>query len=316
MKISGFSFGRNVSKLYYPIKESILSILPICDEFIFVLGKGDEDDNTREILDTIDSPKLKIIETEWDTEAFPNGTENAHQTDIAMQHCSGDWLFYVQADEVVHEKYLPVIKARCEELLDQEKVEGLLFRYRHFFGDYDHYVDHHGWYQNEIRIVRNTPDVHSFESAQSFRRIPNFDGKSYRKQEGTHKLKVARVDAYIYHYGWVRPPKYMQNKKKALDSIHKGDKKANEMHQSAQAEFDYGPLKKLSIFTETHPKVMADKMKDFDWADKLNYNNTKLPNRPKFKHEKTKYRLISFLERNLNGGKHFFPFKNWELLDL
>jgi len=316
MKISGFSFGRNTSKLYYPIKESIESILPICDEFIFALGKGDEDDNTRELIEAIGSDKIKIIDTEWDTEAFPNGTENAHQTDIAISHCSGDWLFYVQADEVVHEKYLPVIKDRCEQLLEDERVEGLLFKYRHFFGDYDHYINHHGWYQNEIRIVRNRPDLHSFESAQSFRRIPNFDGKSYRKQEGTHKLKVAELDAYIYHYGWVRPPRYMQNKKKALDSIHKGDKKAEELYKEREEEFDYGPLKKMEKFKGTHPAVMEEKMKDFNWGDQLNYHNNKLPNRPKFKHEKLKYRFISFLERNLNGGKHFFPFKNWELIDV
>jgi hypothetical protein len=316
MKISGFTFTRNVSKLYYPIKESILSILPICDEFIIVLGKGDDDDNTRELVESINSPKIKIVETEWDTEKYPNGTENAHQTDIAISHCSGDWLFYVQADEVVHEKYLPIVKSRCEELLNNDDVEGLLFRYRHFFGDYEHYINHHGWYQNEIRIVKNRPEIHSFESAQSFRRIPNFDGKNYRQQEGTFKLKVAQVEAYIYHYGWVRPPKYMQSKKKALDSIHKGDKKADELYKERESEFDYGPLKHLPIFKETHPAVMAEKMKDFTWASSLNYTTMKKPNRQKFKHEKTKYRFVSFLERNLNGGTHFFPFKNWILLDL
>lgn len=315
MKISGFSFGRNVSKLYYPIKESIESILPICDEFIFVLGKGDEDDNTREILASIPSPKLKIIDTEWDTTAFPNGTENAHQTDIAIQHCSGDWLFYVQADEVVHEKYLPHIKQRCEELLNNEKVEGLLFKYRHFFGDYEHFIDHHGWYQNEIRIVRNRPDIHSFQSAQSFRSIPEFDGKSYRQIEGSRMLNVAALDAYIYHYGWVRPPKYMQNKKKALDSIHKGNQKADQIYKEQESEFDYGPLKNLPVFTETHPAVMKQKMQDFTWANQLNYTSNKKPNRPKFKHEKVKYQLISFLERKLNGGKHYFPFKNWKLIE-
>src|SRR5690606_40597292 len=182
MKISGFTFTRNVSKLYYPIKESILSILPICDEFVIALGKGDPDDNTRELVDSINSPKIKIVETEWDTEKYPNGMENAHQTDIAKQHCQGDWLFYLQADEVVHEKFLPVIKSRCEELLNNEKVEGLLFDYVHFYGDYEHYINFHGWYPNEIRIVRNKEDIHSFESAQSFRRIPNFDGKSYRQK--------------------------------------------------------------------------------------------------------------------------------------
>ena len=316
MKISGFTFTRNVSKLYYPIKESVLSILPICDEFIVALGKGDEDDNTRQLLESINSPKIKIVDTVWDTEAFPNGTENAHQTDIAMEHCSGDWLFYLQADEVVHEKYLPVIKNRCEELLHNKEVEGLLFKYKHFFGDYNHFINYHGWYQNEIRIVRNRSDIHSFESAQSFRRIPDFDGKSYRKQEGTHKLQVAAVDAYIYHYGWVRPPKYMQSKKKALDGIHKGDQKAEELYKQQEKEFDYGPMKNLPKFKGTHPKVMEEKMKDFTWADKLNYDSSEKPERPKFKHEKTKYRLISFLERTLNGGKHFFPFKNWKLLDV
>ena len=316
MKISGFSFGRNTSKLYYPIKESILSILPICDEFIFVLGKGDDDDNTLEILESIDSPKLKIIHTEWDTEKYPNGTENAHQTDIAISHCTGDWLFYVQADEVVHEKYLDLIKSRCQELLTNDAVEGLLFKYRHFFGDYNHYINHHGWYQNEIRIIKNKPDIHSFESAQSFRRIPDFDGKSYRKHEGTYRLNVATLDAYIYHYGWVRPPKYMQSKKKALDSIHKGDAKANKTYEGLVAEFDYGPLKGLPKFDGTHPAVMQDKMKDFDWGQSLNYMTNEKPNRPLFKHEKPKYRLVSWLERNVNGGKHFFPFKNWRLLDV
>ncbi|MBL4709093.1 MAG: glycosyltransferase family 2 protein [Flavobacteriales bacterium] len=315
MKISGFSFGRNTSKLYYPIKESILSILPICDEFIFVLGKGDEDDNTLEILKSINSPKLKIIHSEWDTDAFPNGMENAHQTDLAISHCTGDWLFYVQADEVVHEKYLPHIKSRCEELLNNQEVEGLLFKYRHFFGDYKHYINHHGWYQNEIRIVKNKPEIHSFESAQSFRRIPNFDGKSYRKQEGTYLLRVAPLEAYIYHYGWVRPPIYMQSKKKALDSIHKGDKKAEDLYKDREAEFDYGPLKNMLQFKETHPAVMADKMKDFTWASSLNYTSNKKPDRPLFKHEKLKYRVVSWAERNLNRGKHFFPFKNWELLN-
>lgn len=314
MKISGFSFGRNVSKLYYPIKESILSILPICDEFIFVLGEGDEDDNTREILESINSPKLKIIDTKWDTNKFPNGMENAHQTDIAISHCTGDWLFYVQADEVVHEKYLPIIKSRCEELKDNDAVEGLLFKYRHFYADYNHYIDYHGWYQNEIRVVKNKPDIHSFESAQSFRRIPNFDGRSYRKMEGSFKLNVAEVDAYIYHYGWVRPPKYMQSKKKALDSIHKGDEKAESLYKNQIEEFDYGPLKNLPKFKGTHPEVMQEKMEDFSWGDKLNYNTNKRPNRPKFKHEKTKYRVVSFLEKNINRGKHFFPFKNWELI--
>ena len=108
----------------------------------------------------------------------------------------------------------------------------------------------------------------------------------------------------------------MQSKKKALDSIHKGDKKADELYKDRAAEFDYGPLKNLPLFKETHPAVMTEKMKDFHWASSLNYSSNKIPDRPKFKHEKFKNKVVSFVERNFNGGKHLFPFKNWELLDV
>ena len=46
-----------------------------------------------------------------------------------------------------------------------------------------------------VRIVRRDPEIHSWWTAQGFRRIPNFDGVSYRTREGTFKLKVAAVDA-------------------------------------------------------------------------------------------------------------------------
>ena len=314
MTISGFTMIKNATKLYYPIKQSIASILPLVDEYVVALGDCDEDDTTRQEIESLNSPKIKIIETKWDLEKYPNGTENAHQTDIAKEACSGDWLFYLQADEVVHEKYLEVIRKRCEELLNDDRVEGLLFNYVHFWGDYNHYQYAHGWYPEEIRIVRNRKDIHSWESAQSFRRIPDFDYKNYRQQENTFKLNVARVDAYIYHYGWVRPPHYMQNKKKSLDTIHKGAQRVREMYSTQEDEFDYGPLKLAAKFKGTHPKVMKEWIDNFDWADRL-YEKGPIPtNRPKFKHEKTKYRIISFFEQNLLGGRPLFGFNNYNLI--
>ncbi len=185
MKISGFTMGKNALKLYYPMRQSIESILPLVDEFVVVLGDSDEDDTTRAEIEAIGSDKVRIVDTVWDIEKYPRGMEHAHQTDIAMKQCTGDWLFYLQSDEVVHEKDLDSIRERCLELEFDKDVEGLLFRYRHFWGDYDHLQDTHCWYRNEIRIIRNLPEMHSWESAQSFRRIPDFDGLNYRQQEGT-----------------------------------------------------------------------------------------------------------------------------------
>ena len=277
MKISGFSFVRNGVKLYYPIVEAIQSILPIVDEFVITVGQGDADDETRQRIAAIGDPKVKIIDTVWDEKHFKGGIVNSIQTDIAMQACSGDWLFYLQADEVVHEKYLPVIEARCQDLFDNDSVEGLLFCYKHFWGDYDHYHAGHGWYKNEIRIVRNRPEIHSWQSAQSFRRFDYYDNP--RQEEGHHKLNVARVAAEIYHYGWGRPPHLMQNKKRALDTVHWGVKRAEKFYSASSQEFDYGPLDQLAEFKDMHPAVMQRMNAQMDWKKKLQYKGKPDPGR-------------------------------------
>ena len=315
MKISGFTMGKNVSKLYYPIRESIESILPIVDEFVIALGDSDEDDNTLEIIQQINSPKIKIIDTVWDIVNYPNGTENARQTNIAKDACTGDWLLHLQADEVIHEKYLETIKNACEKYLHDEKVEGFLFQYKHFYGDYEHHNDLYGWYPKEIRLVRNHPDIYSFRSAQSFKRVPNFDKKDFRQEHGTFPLNVIELDAYIYHYGWVRPPEYMQKKTKSLDTIHKGKDKIDEVYKTKDALFDYGNLSKLPVFKGTHPKVMQTKIKAFDWSDKLHFEKKYKPNRPKMKHEKLKSRFLSFLSKQILNGKQIFGYSNWNIVD-
>jgi len=301
---------KNADKLYYPIKQAIMSILPIVDEFVVALGDCDEDDKTRQIIESINDEKVKIIDTVWDLKKYPKGTENAHQTDIAKENCKGDWLFYLQADEVIHEKYLENIKNCCEKHFETKEVEGIIFKYKHFWGDYEHYQNSHGWYNHEIRIIRNEKDIHSWESAQSFRRIPNFDYVNYRQQNGTFMLKVVEVDAYVYHYGWVRPPRLMKNKYKALANIHS----ENTDNKTEEPEYDYGPLDKLPVFSETHPAVMEDWIKDFDWKDKLQYSGKRNKDRKPHKHEKIKYRLATFLINKILRNNSLGDFKNYVLL--
>jgi hypothetical protein len=317
MKISGITMGRNALKLYYPMRQSIESILPLVDEFVVVLGKSDEDDRTREEVEAIGSEKIRIIDTVWDIEKYPRGMEHAHQTDLAKEACSGDWVFYLQSDEVVHEKDLPAIRQRCLDLLDDREVEGLLFRYYHFWGDYDHLQDNHCWYRKEIRIVRNDPGIHSWESAQSFRRIPNFDGLNYRQLEGTHKLKVAEVDAAIYHYGWVRPPSVMQRKIKAFQTNHKGEQKVRELEALRKYDrmFDYGNLSSLTRFRGTHPAVMKAWIARFDWGDQLRFSGPSRSLNPVMsKHDKPRYKAISWVEKKLLGGRRLGEFRNYVLL--
>ncbi len=317
MKISGFTMGKNARKLYYPMKQSVMSILPIVDEFIVVLGDSEADDTTRAEIESIGNPKIKIIDTVWDIEKYPRGMEHAHQTDIAKSFCSGDWLFYLQSDEVVHEDDLPVIRNRCEELLNDQQVEGLLFNYVHFWGDYRHFQNSHCWYRHEIRIIRNRPEIHSWVSAQSFRRIPEFDGIHYRQKENTFKLNVAYVNARIFHYGWVRPPRLMNKKIKAFNINHKGTEavKNIEKNNGYKGNFDYGNLNKVPVYKGSHPAVMNEWIESFDWADDLRYQGVrKSMNVIESKHDKTKYLIISWIEKYLFFGMRLGEPKNYILL--
>lgn len=315
MKISGFTFLRNTSKLYYPIIESIQSALPIVDEFVIALGKGDDDDNTEEKIASLHSEKIKIIHTVWDTEKYPRGMEHAHQTDIAKEACTGDWLLYLQGDELIHEKDYDEITQKCERYLYDLSVDGFLFSYYHFYGDYDHYFRDHCWYPYEIRIVRNDSDIHSFESAQSFRRIEQFDGVSYRKKIGTSKLNVIALQANMYHYGWVRPPELMRKKRMYFANTHFGKKATSEEFEKYVDNYDYGRIDYCLPFKGSHPKYMNAKIKEIYWKESLRFSGPTAIGRPKSKHEKLKYRLIVWFERTFFGGKVIGGHKNYNRID-
>ena len=313
MKISGFTFTRNATKLYYPVKASIECLLALVDEFIVVLGNCDENDKTEQEILSIGSSKIKIIHSVWEIEKYSNGMEYARQTDIAKAACTGDWLFYIQSDEVVHEKYLPLIKANCEKYVNNKEVDGFLFKYKHFWGDYNHYLVSHAWYPREIRIIRNDPEIHSWRDAQSFRRIPNFDGKDYYQKENTFKLNVVQINAYIFHYGFVRPPVLMQKKRKNHNTNYAGQQSTDEMFEDQSDVFDYGNLGKLKVYRDSFPNAMEDFIKKFNWKDQLHYKKYKRKTKLQ-KHEKLKYRVLTLFEQTFLNGNLLFGFKNYKIL--
>lgn len=304
MKISGFSMCRNADSLYYPFLESIKSALPLVDEFVVAVGIGNPGDRTLDMIREINDPKIKVIETDWDLEAFPNGTVHAQQTDLAKSYCTGDWLLYLQADEVLHESDHGTIREACADFLDDNEVEGFLMDYIHFWGDYQHCQNSHAWYYKEIRVIRNVSEIHSWQSAQSFRKIPDFDGRSYRLKKGTYKLNVVKINATIYHYGWVRPPDLMVQKMNELDKIH------SHKVQRFDGTMNYGDLSELPVFKGTHPAVMKQKLASLDWT-----LNTTMPGSKALQRQNHwKYRLLTWIEINLLAGRRLFAFKNYRLL--
>ncbi len=285
MRISGFTFVRNAIDLYYPVAESIRSILPICDEF--VIAAGDSTDGTTELLRSIDDPKIKIIETIWDKSQFVRGASNAQQSNIALDACTGDWAFYLQADEVVHEDDLQPLVQRMETYLHDPRVEGLLFEYLHFFADYDHYQAAHNWYRREVRIVRNRAGIRSWKSAQGFRR-------------DARKIHVVPAGARIFHYGWVRPPRRMTRKTQALYAVHRGEEAARAHIPDPDEEFDYGRLHGRRRFKGTHPAVMQARIAALNWTVKPSGHTRR-------DHDRLSIRTLSWIESALLGfriGEH------------
>jgi hypothetical protein len=260
MKVSGFTFIRNAVRNDYPIVEAITSILPLCDEFIVVVGNSE--DGTRGLIEGINSPVIKIIDSVWDESLREGGKVFAAETDKAFTAISpdADWCFYIQGDEAVHEKYHPLIKKEMQEALNKPNIEGLLFKYLHFYGSYDYYGHSRRWYRREIRLLKNIKGIHSYRDAQGFR----LDDR---------KINVKLIDAYIYHYGWAKPPQGLTSKVRNFNKFYHDETWFAE-HLPETYEFDYGNADRLIRFTGTHPAPIQKRIAATNWN--IDFDSKKL----------------------------------------
>ncbi|MFM2296159.1 MAG: hypothetical protein RLZZ350_2572 [Verrucomicrobiota bacterium] len=242
MKISGFTFLRNGQKLGYPFVESIRSVLPLVDEFVIALGPCD--DATEAMVRAIGDPKIRIIATTWNEKLQPDysikGFVYGQQKSVALFNCTGDWAFYLEADEVLHEQDLPKIRGAMEQHLDNPRVEALAFDYLHFYGNANTYVWSPGWYRSEVRIIRNT--IPAWASEGLF-----FNVVVGHKQ--SRYPRAAHTGATIYHYGWVRSETQMNQK---LTDVK------NNWTAATLPPIRYGNIDAtiLREFTGQHPRTM------------------------------------------------------------
>ena len=228
----------------YPLEASLRSLLPIVDEL--VVGVGQSTDGTRELVESLGDPKIRVIDTVWDTQKTTGGLILSEKTNEALEHCRHNWCFYLQADEVIHEKDLARIHQSMVEHEQNPKVEGLLFKYFHFYGAYSTLATNRKWYRNEIRVIKKDSGATSFRDAQGFR----IHGR---------KLNVVPSGGTVYHYGWVKPPKQMGVKSNLLNYWWHGNKKD-------QDNFSYAKQYGLRTFTGEHPAVMKEMIAAQDWT--------------------------------------------------
>lgn len=241
--ISGFTFIKNGLTLGYPIKESIESIAPICDEIVINVGYDDpnleNDDGTYEYLtSSFKHPKFKFVKSYWDPEVSSQGLILSQQTNIALSHCTGKYCQYIQGDEVIHEDDLPKIQDAAMLLEKNDHIDGIIFKYLHFYGNVDIIKFTRNIYRREVRLIRNQKGIKSWLDAQGFRNSDNT------------KVKCAEIDATILHYGWARKEQVMSKKVFEMDKLYHGQ-------ENVANKFTYRRIWGLKPFTKSHPRVMT-----------------------------------------------------------
>lgn len=243
MKVSGFTFLRNGQRLGYPLVASVRSVLPLVDEFVVALGPCDDD--TEALLRGIGDPRIRLIPTTWNerlrSDYSVKGFVYGQQKSIALFNCTGDWAFYLEADEVVHENDLPKIRAAMGQHLNDERVEALAFDYLHFYGNRNTLASSPGWYRSEVRIIRNTIPAWSSEAL-------------FFNVVGGHKWarypRAAHSGATIYHYGWLKGPEQLAAKQQ----------QNSKFWGKPPTPIDYTQIdpQVLQPFTGTHPQTVRD----------------------------------------------------------
>jgi hypothetical protein len=298
VKISGFSYIRNGFTFGYPFLQSIQSILPVCDEFIIAVG--DSTDGTKEAIINLNDPKIKIIDTVWDEKMRSNGKIFAQQANIALKQCSGDWLFHIQADEVIHENSLDKIKKTIVELNDNPKIEGILFDFLNFHGNYNYLNDTRNQHKKEIRVIRNNKNIYSYKDSQGFRKYPSWE--EYSNGNKGLKLNVRYINVPVFHYSYVRSPELMQQKSKYFETFWHDDSYIVEKY-TEKKQYDYYGIDAVKKYDGSHPIYMKDKIERENWdfdASKISPNTN------------WKNKFIRWIEKKINY--RIGEYKNYKIV--
>ncbi len=291
MKISGFTYVRNGFEYQYPFIASIKSLLPIVDELIVVVG--DSVDGTRKAIEELDDIKIRIVDSIWDNSLRSGGNLFAEQSNIGVRHATGDWLIHLQADEVLMEGCRKEI-SECIQLANSKvNIDGILFPFLHFWGDYSHIRKTRRTHRLEIRAFKNNRNILSFRDSQGFRKYTN-------KKKG-EKLKVIKTETKVFHYSYSRHPKLMKKKANYFKRFWHSDDWI--IRKTNKKLFDFNLVDKLDGYNGPHPKFMQKIIKNQDWE--FDYNASK-------SNMKFKDRILNAIEKII--GYRLFEYKNYILV--
>jgi hypothetical protein len=286
VKVSGFTIVRNAIKLDFPVEASIRSILPICDELVVNVGRSE--DETMDLIRSIPDPKIRILETEWDMSR--QNTVLGLETHRAMRSCVHPWGVYIQADEVLHENGALELAAAIQRHHPDERVEGLLVRYVHFYGGFDTVATHRRWYRREVRVVRLAPelDIRPYQGAQGFR-----VGPEYRK------IRARLTGAEMFHYGWARPGQALREKRELGRTMYP-------WRNADESRPLLAWMPGIRKFNRSHPATARQ------WIEARRNDPERVIEPRRFRWRFLRYYLSSAIERVT--GVRVFEFRNYKIV--
>jgi hypothetical protein len=286
VKISGFTIVRNAIKLDFPVEASIRSILPVCDEVVVNVGRSE--DETLDLVRSIDDRRIRILETEWDMSR--RNTVLGAETLRAMRACSCPWGIYIQADEVLHETGAAELAAAVRRHDGDRRVEGLLVRYLHFYGGFQTIATHRRWYRREVRAVRLDPalDIRPYQGAQGFRVGP-----------GDRRIRARLTTAQMFHYGWARPAQALREKRELGKTMYPWRNADERLPLLAW-------IPGIQPFTGTHPVVARD------WIERRLEDPERVIAPRRFQWHHLRYYVSGWIERLT--GVRVFEFRNYTIV--
>ena len=286
VRVSGFTIVRNAIKLDFPVEASIRSILPLCDEVVVNVGRSEDD--TLALVRSIEDPKIRVLETEWDMTR--RNTVLGLETHRAMQACVHPWGVYIQADEVLHESGVDELRATIQTVDDDARIEGPLVRYVHFYGGFDTVATHRRWYRREVRVVRlaRELDIRPYQGAQGFRVGPEH-----------RKIRARLTAAQMFHYGWARPAQALREKRDLGRTMYPW--------RNADASLPLlAWMPGLQRFRGRHPAVAQR------WIEARQVDPERVIGPRKFRWRFLRYYISTAIER-LTGAR-VFEFRNYEII--
>ena len=253
----------NPISLDFPLKECILSVIPIADEIVLI--NGDLEGRGGEVANVVaDLQEYSKEFGDWEGNFVEyhlpwrdSFRKNMHGLSItaAISQCTKDYILWLDADEIIHEQDHKSILS-----LMNFKADAYSFRTIHFYRDYEHYkIPKGNWYNHRPKFFKNNLGI--WDGYQSWLEL-GADGRSFVRREYTSDLITwdykpvhsfaIKVKIPIYHYGWVRHPSVMLLKQNSIERRHHPDWK-----DWKSWEWD---MKDTDIFEGSHPKVMADRL--------------------------------------------------------